>query len=1177
MAQQVSFVRALRYAVFLVTSAIFELLVIVSSPAEAAIVVWDDDGGSASKLWSNNNNWNPNGSPAGDDVYVGVNSVGTNIAAAANDRTLFDLGITIASLTVGNGADVVNSTDDGATNDFEIAVIGNTVIGGAGSRIFIYGGDTDGLDTDNLTINSGGVLLLNSTTPQGTAVVEIDGTTGSGQLAISEGGTLIGTGRIDLEAAPGMEFFLLVNNGSIIADTQPAFIGQAPAAGTLQITATSANARFAWNGFPFFAVGSVQINGNQTLDVDVSTSGDAWGGDMNLFTGSTLDMRDAWSMNTGAINVNTPAFGFVVGDPNPGPAARIAGAAWSMTGGTITVDDAWDSLQFDSPLTATGGTINNSGTLIFNADATIGAGVDFNMLGFASLVVNATVNIDVADFDLDSSNISENGTTTINAGGNLDLDLGVGADPDFSHTINLNGGELDVTSSATTYWTLDFGGIINAAGGATSTINSAGETFFIAGDINVTANSTLAINSVSHFTGDRNVVIDAGSTLDMANATYNSGSYTGGGLFRPGNFTIISDTTFDFPTGTVDLDDGSTSTVNALLTVNASSVETSFPDGYDGTLNIANAGRLNVNITGGGSWRLDGTINYNGDATAGVFLGGSRLVIQSGAVLNVNGEGTTIAPLDIAGRININDGNEDFALGGGSALGTAIHNLADGTIDGPGQLEIPNTSRLIGFGTIDAPIRAIAGIFPGGDVLADGGTLTINSEIISGDIIGTNSPSGVLEISAFAAFNTIDVTALELNGGSVIGTVGQNGIIRGFGTVATNGLFNQGRIQATGNGLLVIDTVSNPILDGSFGPGTEITSIEATDGNLQVVDPLGNPYNTNAVVGAGRFISFDSGWTLSVSGELFLNGGATPATAASINGGQQVLGDAFGVATVHVDQHAQFNAPTTFGATVVVNLNDGNDLLRLASNSTVAAGATFNGLGRLVNLAGATLTTADNANIGVTVENQGTLAIGSSPGDLDVEAFTQTSTGTLEIELANVTPGSFDVLTVQGNAVLGGTLDVSLTNPFEPILGNNFTILETIFGNVSGNFTIENVPVFNGLTFDVIYNSQSVILQVVEAVALAGDYNQNGIVDAADYTVWRDNLGAPAGTLVNDVDGGVIGPAQYATWQSNFGAMLGSGSGAVGSVPEPSSLVLGMMLAIGCFSMTAVLSRRRAE
>ena len=51
-----------------------------------------------------------------------------------------------------------------------------------------------------------------------------------------------------------------------------------------------------------------------------------------------------------------------------------------------------------------------------------------------------------------------------------------------------------------------------------------------------------------------------------------------------------------------------------------------------------------------------------------------------------------------------------------------------------------------------------------------------------------------------------------------------------------------------------------------------------------------------------------------------------------------------------------------------------------------------------------------------------------------------------------------------------------------------------------------------------------------------GDYNGNGVVDAADYTLWRDNEGAPGGTLDNDASGAdPIGPAQYTQWEGAFG------------------------------------------
>ena len=81
-------------------------------------------------------------------------------------------------------------------------------------------------------------------------------------------------------------------------------------------------------------------------------------------------------------------------------------------------------------------------------------------------------------------------------------------------------------------------------------------------------------------------------------------------------------------------------------------------------------------------------------------------------------------------------------------------------------------------------------------------------------------------------------------------------------------------------------------------------------------------------------------------------------------------------------------------------------------------------------------------------------------------------------------------------------------------------------------------------------------------VSVPGDYNNNSVVDAADYIVWRDKRGAPTGTLPNDVDGGVIGPAQYATWRANFGNTVGNSSVSTASVPEPASLLLLLLAAI---------------
>ena len=76
-----------------------------------------------------------------------------------------------------------------------------------------------------------------------------------------------------------------------------------------------------------------------------------------------------------------------------------------------------------------------------------------------------------------------------------------------------------------------------------------------------------------------------------------------------------------------------------------------------------------------------------------------------------------------------------------------------------------------------------------------------------------------------------------------------------------------------------------------------------------------------------------------------------------------------------------------------------------------------------------------------------------------------------------------------------------------------------------------------------------------------GDYNDNGIVDAADYALWRTNAGTMT-TLPNDPIGGEIGPAQYGVWRENFGrpAMPLDPLGSAAAVPEPETLVLLLMV-----------------
>jgi hypothetical protein len=111
-------------------------------------------------------------------------------------------------------------------------------------------------------------------------------------------------------------------------------------------------------------------------------------------------------------------------------------------------------------------------------------------------------------------------------------------------------------------------------------------------------------------------------------------------------------------------------------------------------------------------------------------------------------------------------------------------------------------------------------------------------------------------------------------------------------------------------------------------------------------------------------------------------------------------------------------------------------------------------------------------------------------------------------------------------------------------------------GNIyTGNSNSERVKVYSpgGATFATTNKNGTF------TVAIAGDFNNNGVVDAADYVLWRKG-----GALQNET--ATIGSASaedYDVWRLNFGKRgwtigtpIGSGTGEFGTVPEPSALLV---------------------
>jgi hypothetical protein len=104
------------------------------------------------------------------------------------------------------------------------------------------------------------------------------------------------------------------------------------------------------------------------------------------------------------------------------------------------------------------------------------------------------------------------------------------------------------------------------------------------------------------------------------------------------------------------------------------------------------------------------------------------------------------------------------------------------------------------------------------------------------------------------------------------------------------------------------------------------------------------------------------------------------------------------------------------------------------------------------------------------------------------------------------------------------------------------------------------------------------VVNYVTPPGLLGDYNDDGEVDAADYTVWRNAIGGVPGVTLppsNDSTPGSVTLADYQVWKDYYGESLNLGSGSSAeseNVPEPASLALA---AIGVFAVAGVAARRR--
>ena len=139
----------------------------------------------------------------------------------------------------------------------------------------------------------------------------------------------------------------------------------------------------------------------------------------------------------------------------------------------------------------------------------------------------------------------------------------------------------------------------------------------------------------------------------------------------------------------------------------------------------------------------------------------------------------------------------------------------------------------------------------------------------------------------------------------------------------------------------------------------------------------------------------------------------------------------------------------------------------------------------------------------------------------------------------------------------GGALYSATGNLASPGAGSIDTLEIVMFGNGSGNGLTGSGALPTGqreFFFDNLLLDNPPML-------LAGDYNRNGAVDAADYVIWRKNDGTQQG---------------YNNWRSNFGRAAGSGTALPSAqslsdaVPEPATLMMFVVAIMSIFTCQRV-------
>lgn len=687
------------------------------------------------------------------------------------------------------------------------------------------------------------------------------------------------------------------------------------------------------------------------------------------------------------------------------------------------------------------------------------------------------------------------------------------------------------------------------------------------------ANSKFEIAGAAHIRNTGQVNVTAGGTID-ANEYHVGGGGTTGTLTVDGasSKAIGGSGTNRWGSGgaaTVTLSNGALGSLSGSLTLAETAATTaqvlSGADLTVGNLSIATSGgSVNgvLNVVGVGSTVTvgpasavaighatngAGSLNVDDGGAFTVGAGGTTTVHGTG-VVNVAAGTADVAALSIVGgQVNVNGGTLRFsslAINGGALKFNA------GRIEQAGNLAGDDATLTLLLGpTHELPLgRALAAAGGSANITAN---LDVNGGRLEGTSIGVSNAGlgattlrlrngGVAQASGAASLAAGTTVFLE-NGGSLLagGVVSQASEITlaGTGRIAAASLVNTGLVKGSGR----IDANLNNQANGQ---------IRLAQNERLVL--RGTSHQNNGLIDIDRAEfetatgAFTNGTASPSTGTISVRDGVLRFTDGLTNAGSIVC--SAGTCDFYGDVTNVNNQPTT-GRIVVTANSQATFLGNVVNRGTIqvsAAGAVQSTALFLGSLSGNGVTGAGSVFLEGDVRPGATIGTMAFGGDVSIG-----SAATVRMELAGVGGSQHDRITAAASLSLGGTLEVTLAPGFTPTVGQSFDLLD--WATRTGTFANVSLPSISGIGWNTSQLYTTGVISAISATALAGDFNGDGKVDAADYTKWRDGLGS------------TYTQAHYNEWRTNFGKTAGGGAIGSQAAPEPGSaaLLLALVVAAG--------------